>query len=98
MPLVSVTTTGDCAFAVEPAATIVGLPVRVIESSVLDPAGPACSVQVAFVPQMMSAAVFVFPPVHAAGPLWLGFPQSLSVTRTTAFAATDIASLKSIRI
>ena len=52
----------------------------------------------AFVPQMMSATVFVFPPVHVAGPDSFAIPQSLSVTRTIAFAAIDISLLKSMMI
>src|SRR6266511_516131 len=76
-PCESVTTTGNCAPATEPAATIVGFAVIVtlrVSRSVL-------RVQVAFVPQMMSATVFVLPPEHAAGPMFVAFPQSLSVTR-----------------
>jgi len=77
---------------------MVGLPVMVTTSSLLAPAGPACSVQVAFVPQMMSATVFANPPLQGAGPAFVAAPQSLSVTRMVALAASEMASLKSIRI
>src|SRR5438309_930861 len=98
MPWLSVTTTGYCAPAVEPADTKVGLPFIVMTSSVFAPAGPDCTTQLAFVAQMMSATVFVLPPLHVAGPAWVAVPQSLSVTRITAFAAMDMASLKSTKI
>src|SRR5439155_4427411 len=52
------------------------------------------SVQVAFVPQMMSPTEFVVPPVQLAGPEFIAGPQSLSVTRITAFEAMLICSLK----
>jgi len=54
------------------------------------------TLQIAFVPQTMSASVFAFPPEQSAGPELVALPQSLSVRRTTAFAAMFIASLKTI--
>src|SRR5947209_19526319 len=91
MPEESVTTTGNCAPLTDPGATIDGLPNMTIASSVLGPLGPVCTVQVALVPQMMSATVLVFPPLQTAGPALVAGPQSLSVSRMTAFAGTAIA-------
>src|SRR5207245_9302159 len=88
MPDESVTTTGNCAPLTDPGATIDGLPNMTIASSVLGPLGPLCTVQVALVPQMMSATVLVLPPVQIAGPAFVAGPASLSVSLTTAFATT----------
>src|SRR6266545_147466 len=62
----------------------------------LAPPGPTSSKHVALVPQTMSATVLVLPPLHAAGPAFVAFPQSLSVTRIVAPVAIDIDSLKSM--
>jgi len=96
MPEESVTTTGNCAPLTDPGATIEGLPNMTIASSVLGPLGPVCTVQVALVPQMMSATVFESAPLHEAGPVFNAVPQSLSVTRITALDAMLIASLNVI--
>ena len=55
------------------------------------------SVHVAFVPQMMSPTEFVVPPLQLAGPAFVAVPQSLSVTRMTAFEAMLICSLKPMK-
>jgi hypothetical protein len=89
IPEESVTTIGYCTPAVDPAVTMVGFADIVIERTSL----LVLRVHVAFVPQMMSATVFVVPPGHGNGPAFVALPQSLSVTRITALAATDIASL-----
>ena len=47
-------------------------------------------------PQMMSPTEFVVPPEQFAGPVFVAVPQSLSVTRMTAFDAMLICSLKPI--
>ena len=52
--------------------------------------------QVALVPQMMSATVLLFPPLQIAGPALVAGPQSLSVRRMRAFTSTAIAWLKSM--
>src|SRR5207244_5602766 len=96
MPEESVTTTGNCAPLTDPGATIEGLPNMTIASSVLGPLGPVCTVQVALVPQMMSATVLLFPPLQIAGPALVAGPQSLSVRRMRAFTSTAIAWLKSM--
>src|SRR5437870_5119121 len=80
-PFVSVTTTGYCAPATAPAEIGIGLPVIVMRISLFDPAGPSCSVHVAFTAHAMSATELVVAPEHAAGPLLTAAPQSLSVTR-----------------
>ena len=61
------------------------------KSRVFAPALPNCRLQKAFVPQTMSATVFVLAPLQIAGPMFVAGPQSLSVTRMTAFAATIMA-------
>ena len=92
-----------------PADTIVGALVIVMIRSALGWLLNAVVVQVAFVPQTMSATVLVLPPVQPApcvgAPLLVHVPQSLSVTRIVAFAATETpqaepqpASLKMISI
>src|SRR5207245_10109193 len=88
IPEESVTTTGNCAAAPDPGATIDGLANMTIASSVPGPLGPACTVQVALLPQTMSATVLVFPPLHIAGPALVAGPQSLSVSRMWAFTRT----------
>src|SRR5438552_15272345 len=95
MPEESDTTTGNCSPLTDPGATIDGLPNMTIASSVLGPLGPVCTVQVALVPQMMSATVFVFAPLQTAGPALVAGPQSLSVSRMTAFARTGIDGVSS---
>src|SRR2546422_3332765 len=90
MPEVSVTTTGNCAPGVEPAAIGFGVVVIVMVSFV----APTSSAHVALVPQMMSATVFEVDPLQVAGPAFVAVPQSLSVTRMTAFDARVICSLK----
>ena len=96
IPEESVTTTGNCAPATDPGATIDGLANMTIASSVPGPLGPACTVQVALLPQMMSATVLVLPPVHIAGPALVAGPQSLSVSLMRACTSTVIAWLKSM--
>src|SRR5438046_9976144 len=78
---------------------MLGLPVIVMTRSAFDCPLRVLVVQVALVPQMMSATVSLLPPPHAA---WVSAalpaswvagvphcPQSLSVTRIVAFGATD---------
>ena len=92
------TTTGNPAPAIDPGETMLGLAVIVITISLLVPPNPSCTTHVAFVPQAMSATLFVLAPVHAAGPEFRAAPQSLSVTRMTAPAEIDIDFEKSIVI
>src|SRR5437867_3387416 len=94
MPDESVMTTGYCAPALLPAELMVGLPVIVMLRSPFDMDTPLTvpffEVQVAFVPQTMSATVLVWPPEQVAGPLCVAGPQSLSVTRIVAVGETDM--------
>src|SRR5437763_1781293 len=92
MPDESVTTSGNCAPAVEPAAMMAGPEVIVIKIVLV----VVSSVHVALVPQMMSATVFDVEPRQFAGPAFVAVPQSLSVTRITAVGETLIFSLKAI--
>src|SRR2546425_3479091 len=89
MPELSVMTTGYCAPAVLPAATMVGLPV-IVMVSVSFVCASVLLVQVALVVQTMSATVFVWPPEQLAGPAWVAGPQSLSVSRIVAVDEMDI--------
>src|SRR5438132_14283241 len=75
---------------------MLGLPVIVMTRSAFDCPLRVLVVQVAFVPQMMSATVSLLPPVQA---VWVEAalpapevdhcPQSLSVTRMVAVGETD---------
>src|SRR5439155_17615961 len=93
IPELSVTMTGSWRPATLPGKTSTGLPTTTTDTSVNGPFGPACRVQTAFVLQMRSATVFACAPAQAAGPALFTGPQSLSVTRMTAFAAIDIAQV-----
>src|SRR5438093_10555211 len=75
IPELSVMTTGYCAPATLPAATMVGLPV-IVTTSRLFVCSTVLVVQVAFVLQTMSAAVFVLPAGEAGGAAWVGGPQA----------------------
>src|SRR2546425_6379718 len=92
MPELSVTTTGNCAPAIDPANTVAGLLINdTVSWRLLDD-----RVQIAFTPHMTSEVVFVSPPAQAAGPAFVAGPQSLSVKRMVAFGRTCICSLKSM--
>src|SRR5439155_21643288 len=82
MPLESVTLTGYCAPATLPAEMIEGLPLIVTVNQLFVWPLRLVVVQVALVPQMMSATVAVFPPpqVGCAVPAFVCVPQSLCVT------------------